>query len=194
MIIYVGTVRLTWKIYKWLLLSLKLRGYADGVKSYRSRIVAIVNGCTDLQTKQDVTARFTTDSPVRIVVATTAFCMRVHIPDVVYTVNWGVPSSAMYYWQQACRYGRDGRSAASVLYAFKSSVKTCQDAKMWEVVAVNGCYRCAALESFVVDNTTVASTHTCSSNAQCWASTCCTYCFQNCRCSGKRNDLLSIIA
>lgn len=44
------------------------------------------------------------------------------IPDVRFLVHWGVCDSALHYWQEVGRAGRDGNKTKSYMYATQSSI------------------------------------------------------------------------
>jgi ATP-dependent DNA helicase RecQ len=44
------------------------------------------------------------------------------MPDVRFVVHWGACDSALQYWQEVGRAGRDGNKAKAYMYATKSSI------------------------------------------------------------------------
>ena len=54
------------------------------------------------------------ESTIRLIICTVAFGLGVNIPDVRFVVHWGACDSALQYWQEVGRAGRDGNKAMYV--------------------------------------------------------------------------------
>ena len=74
------------------------------------------SACTRPVVKDAILAQFSSDSSLRVVVATIAFGMGLDCPDVRRILHWGPPSDIESDIQEAGRAGRDGHQAAAVLY------------------------------------------------------------------------------
>ena len=67
--------------------------------------------------KEEVMANFAKlDGVLRVVLATTAFGMRVDIPDIHQIIHWGLPSTMEEYVQETGRCGRDGKRPFAIAY------------------------------------------------------------------------------
>jgi hypothetical protein len=44
------------------------------------------------------------------------------VPDVLFIIHWGVPKSALFYWQEVGRAWRDGVDAYAIMYAYGRSL------------------------------------------------------------------------
>ena len=81
----------------------------------RFRMVSMFTRCTHQSVKASVMERFTKTSSLRIVIATVAFGMGIHCPDVRLAIHWGVPEDVEMYIQQSGRVGRDGLPSYGLL-------------------------------------------------------------------------------
>ena len=70
--------------------------------------------------------------------------MGLHFDDIRNVIHWGAPSSAIQYWQQAGRAGRDNLPASSHLYATRQSYHR-SDECLEDMVqaAIDGKFKCA---------------------------------------------------
>ena len=82
----------------------------------RFRLVDMFSACTRQDVKDAILQRFSSDSSLRVVVATIAFGMGIDCPDVRRIIHWGPPSDIESYIQETGRAGRDGLPAFAVLY------------------------------------------------------------------------------
>lgn len=88
----------------------------------RFRLVDMFSHSTHESVKNEIRAQFTTDSSLRIVIATVAFGMGINCPDVRLIIHWGVPDDAEVYVQESGHAGRDGQmSCALLLYGRRDS-------------------------------------------------------------------------
>ena len=82
----------------------------------RFRLVDMYTKCTHQHTKNAIIDGFTsTSSILRVVIATVAFGMGIHCPDVRQVIHWGVPADAETYVQESGRGGRDGKLCHALL-------------------------------------------------------------------------------
>jgi len=67
------------------------------------------------------------NSPLRVVIATTAFALGIDCPDVCHIINYGLPSDVESYVQETGRAGRDslpsGRAGRDSLPSLATLVK-----------------------------------------------------------------------
>ena len=81
----------------------------------RFRLVDMFSHCTHDSVKNTIIQQFTTQSPLRIVIATTAFGMGIDCPDVRQVFHWGVPDDAEACVQESGRAGRDKQPSCALL-------------------------------------------------------------------------------
>ena len=67
--------------------------------------------------------QFTTQSSLRIVIATVAFGMGIDCPDVRQIIHWGIPADAEMYVQESGRAGRDGQMSCALLVYGKRDLR-----------------------------------------------------------------------
>ena len=79
------------------------------------RLVDMFFKGTEPAVKKSIIASFTKPSPLRVVIATVAFGMRVDCPDVQLIIHLGPPSDLESYVQEVGRGGRDGSDSYAVL-------------------------------------------------------------------------------
>ena len=72
------------------------------------RIVDMYMSITEQEVKDSIVNSFTTDSTLRVVIATIAFGMGVNCTDVRQVIRYGFPSDIESYIQEMGRAGRDG--------------------------------------------------------------------------------------
>ena len=83
------------------------------------RMVEMFLSVTDPTHKNTIISMFTSESQLRVVIATIAFGMGVDCPDIREVVHVGLPDDAESYVQESGRAGRDGKASVSVLLRTK---------------------------------------------------------------------------
>ena len=64
------------------------------------RLIDMYTHCTHETVKDQILARFTSSSSLRVVIAIIAFGMGINCPDVRQIIHWGIPDDAEMYVQQ----------------------------------------------------------------------------------------------
>ena len=76
----------------------------------------LVASCTELGVKNQILESFTSsNATLRAVIATIAFGLGVHCPDIRQIIHLGPPEDVKAYLQATGRAGRDGKSSIAVL-------------------------------------------------------------------------------
>ena len=117
-VIYCETIRECGTIYSTLRGMLGDKLYADSTNDMRKFVLEMLHSCTPNQNKEAILDAFQKqDSPVRILVATTAFGMGVNCKGVYCTTHFGPSENIEAYIQETGRAGRGGKqSEAYVIY------------------------------------------------------------------------------
>ncbi len=72
--------------------------------------------CTHSSVKKKIVEQFSSESPLRVLIATGAFGLGMNCPDIHQVViHWGLPQDAETYVQESGRAGRDGKQAISFI-------------------------------------------------------------------------------
>ncbi len=79
------------------------------------RLVDMYTSCTDKEVKEAIISAFTSDSCLRVVIATVAFGMGVDCPDVRQVIHLGCPTDVESYVQETGRAGRDCLPSMAVM-------------------------------------------------------------------------------
>ena len=103
-----------------------------GRRTMKSQLFLMYHHSTSPRNKRHIEDVFRNpDSPVRVVIATTAFGLGVDVPDIHNVIHWGASRTFDGFIQEVGRAGRDGNQAYSTIYyhAIDTSV-VCTDAAM----------------------------------------------------------------
>ena len=87
------------------------------------RMVDMYMSCTDEFIKDQIERLFVMESPLRVVVATTAFGLGIDCPDVHHVINFGLPSDIESYVQETGRAGRDTQPSLATLVKKTNSAR-----------------------------------------------------------------------
>ncbi len=83
------------------------------------RLVDMYMSCTDPEVKEKIGQLFVIDSPLRVVIATTAFGLGIDCPHVRHVISFGFPSDIESDDQETGRAGRDSFPALAILITKK---------------------------------------------------------------------------
>ncbi|XP_021355510.1 uncharacterized protein LOC110451699 [Mizuhopecten yessoensis] len=148
MIVYVRSINLCYRIYLWLTTELM------DVNEELVKRIQMFHANTDSETKEKIMLNFVTncimDSGIQLLISTVAFGLGVHITDIDIVIHWGLPSTALDYWQEIGRCARDGRTGHAICYVFKSVAK-CEDNAFIETAKVDRCIRVCVLSQFLLE-------------------------------------------
>ena len=85
-----------------------------------NRLVDMFHSCTEACMKDKIIKAFTSQSsPLRVVIATTAFAMGIDVPDVRTIIHFGCCEDVESYVQAVGRAGRDGQPSKAVIFSRK---------------------------------------------------------------------------
>lgn len=194
-IIYVRSINVCFEIYLWMCISLGIEAF-DKEKGVANRLIEMFHANTDEESKSRILDTLISEqSTLRILISTVAFGMGVNVPDIGIVVHWGLPSSALNYWQETGRCARDGREGYAICYAYSRSVTKCEDDSLKLVPESDECLRYKVLSSFLLDgmnkkeltkikDKTVCEGE-CSGNCRCSNCMCCIICWRKCTCEAR---------
>ena len=93
------------RIYQVLYTALGDSAHSSTPATAENRVIDMYHGESLTSDQERIVLRFTEDSPLRCVLATSAFGLGVQIKDVGHVINWGPPTDLLDYWQQVGRGG-----------------------------------------------------------------------------------------
>ena len=99
------------------------------------RMVDMFHSCSDKEIKDHILHNFGQHISLRIVIATVAFGMGIHCPDVHHIIHLGAPKDLEAYIQGTGRVGRDGMQSAATLLLIKGVSRHQLDISMKNYVA-----------------------------------------------------------
>ena len=141
-----------------------------------ARLVEKYDACTDQGLKSTIVQTFVhPESPLHVVVATTAFGMGIDSPDVRRVIHWGAPESAPMYVQQVGRCGRDRKQSLAVLYT--TTFRNVQVEMKDYCLQKDQCRREVLMRSFRDPK------HPSQTSKRPIGHLCCDLCKQSCRCA-----------
>ena len=106
------------------------------------RLVDYYTGCTEESVRNSILKQFSTQSCLRVLIATVAFGLGVNCPDIRRVVHFGVPEDVETYVQQVGRAGRDGnRSQCVMLFGTGVYRRFCNDHILAYCKSKNQCRR-----------------------------------------------------
>ena len=82
------------------------------------RVLDMYHGESLTSDQERIVLRFTEDSALCCVLATSAISLGVQLKDVRHVIHWGPPAYLLDYWQQVGRGGRHGKPCKAVMYFF----------------------------------------------------------------------------
>ena len=88
------------RIYQVLYTALGDSAHSSTPATAENRVIDMYHGESLTSDQERIVLRFTEDSPLRCVLATSAFGLGVQIKDVRHVIHWGPPTDLLDYWQQ----------------------------------------------------------------------------------------------
>lgn len=95
----------------------------------RYRMVDMFMSSTEEYVKEEIIKAFTTDAPLRIVIATVAFGMGIDCKDVCQVIHFQPSPDVELYVQEVGRVGRNGKSSTALLLHTKKYKRLDKDMK-----------------------------------------------------------------
>ena len=99
----------------------------------RFRLVDMYMSCTEQAVKESIVHQFTTESSLRVVIATVAFGMGIDCPDIRQVIHLGPPNDVEGYIQETGRAGRDQIPSLALLVK-KTSMDRYTEKSMLEYI------------------------------------------------------------
>ena len=172
-ILYVRTYKDCIKVYQ--LLKTKMAAEFTESVGYPNlsgyRLVEMYTRILPVEKKDEVLISFSSNTNLRLVIATTAFGMGVDIQDVTRVIHWGSPSTKEEYIQETGRSGRNGSDALAILYT-TGSKKYLKSSMVQYIENKSQCRRNLLFKDFIMysDNETICGCK------------CCDVCEKKCEC------------
>ena len=117
------SVTLLGKLHGDILGQLQEAAYFHREKNFENRLIGTFHTGLCSKDQKIIIQNFVKEeSTIRFIICTVAFGLGVNIPDIRFVVHWGACDSALQYWQEAGRAGRDGNEGKAYMYATKSSI------------------------------------------------------------------------
>lgn len=82
----------------------------------KHRVVDMFTHCTHPTIKKKIIEQFTSESSLRIVIATVAFGLGMNCPNIRLVMHWGLSQDMESYVQESGRAGRDGKQSLAILW------------------------------------------------------------------------------
>ena len=108
------SVSLLSKLQRDILGELQEAAYFHGKKTFENRLTGTFPAglCSSANNYWDFVKE---ESTIRLTICTVVFGLGVNIPDERFVVHWGACDSALQYWQEVGRAGRDGNKAKAYM-------------------------------------------------------------------------------
>ena len=162
------------------------------------RMVEMFHHATDNDSKLRIMNNLNSVSgAIRVLIATLALGMGVHMPDVRCVVVWGLPYSMLQLWQGIGRAGRNNSDALALIYVSKQSISRgcsecdvkCSCAKrstLRQIISNVACIIRYILKEFDMSGEALPGNTECSKSCgercRCSKCMCCTNCALTCHC------------
>ena len=174
-IIYCSSVMTTADMFIHIVATLGKDAYV-GKAAFETRLVSMHHGESGEALQEYNLKTFPKeDSVIRVLVVAGAFGMGVEISDIRQVVHWGKCASALCYWQEVSRAGRDGQPSKAIWYPKIISPKD----QLFRALRQNQelCVRRTILKHFVLPGITQGlAALEAPENAQVAANMCCNHC------------------
>ena len=145
------------------------------------RVVDMFTHSTHPSVKEKIIEQFTSDSPLRVIIATVAFGSGMNCPDIRRVIHWGVPQDAEAYVQESGRAGRDGKRAiAEIMTRPRDLSKRFTTEQMLEYCKEKSACRQSILYRDFPDSGASAVTPQCK---------CCDVCKFSCKCENCQSTM-----
>ena len=129
-LIYVRSIMECTRVFERFLLFFDGNLSSTGENCVEKRMVEMFSSISSTATKNRVLEKFAANTDLRIVIATLAFGMGIHIADIRTVIVYGLPETTTQLWQQIGRACRDSKSGRAVIFPHTTSfLKTSAELK-----------------------------------------------------------------
>jgi superfamily II DNA helicase RecQ len=188
-----SSVSLLGKLHRDILGELQEAAYFNREKYFENKLIGTFYAGLCSKNQKTIIQNFVKEeSTIRLIICTVVFGLGVNIPDVRFVVHWGACDSALQYWQEVGRVGRDSKKAKAYMYATKSSIVHINDDMKNICNGVqNGtisCFRKAILNCMIPGSSESNIKQPCTLKydlCECDQCFCCSICMATCPCNNK---------